>query len=253
MSKKITIPGPQGQQIAATITRHGDPDAPDTQKTLILMSHGFPGHKSANNDFLGDLEAMFSARGHDTLRFDYRGCGESDGREEDFTLREARADLECVQNWCLREGYSHFILIGEGLGASVAALSMGLNVKAFAMLWPVLEPKTYARHYLARAVSAPGGHPYSDLDGHRIGHDFIREMKETDLVKTLKEIYCPTLIMHGSEDQVVPPAQLDLARGFIPARRIEITVFHDGDHGLTAPAHRKAMLYHIQQFVQKYA
>lgn len=253
MSKKITIPGFGGQQIAATISRHGDPDAPEARKTLILMSHGFPGHKSANGDFLGDLEVLFATQGLDTLRFDYRGCGESDGKEENFTIQQAQDDFQSVQLWCRREGYSHFVFIGEGLGATLAALNMGLDVKAFVMLWPVLEPKMYFRHYLAKAVPSPDGKAYAELDGHRIGNEFIQEIKDMDIVQNLKEIYCPALIMHGSEDTIVPPAQLDLARGFIPARRIEITVFHDGDHGLTDPAHRKAMLYHIQQFVQKYA
>ncbi|HRQ61148.1 MAG TPA: alpha/beta fold hydrolase [Alphaproteobacteria bacterium] len=253
MTKKITITGPAGQEIAASMIRRNDPEAPDTRRTLVLMSHGFPGHKSAAGDIFGDLEEMLSSKGHDTLRFDYRGCGESDGREENFTVQTACADYEAVQDWARREGYSQFIVIGEGLGATIAALNIGLDVRAFAMLWPVLEPKMYFKNHIAQAVPDPEGRPFSMLDSHRIGKDFAGQIQKLDIVHALKEVYCPALIMHGAEDDVVPTSQLELARGFIPARRIEITVFHDGTHGLPLPAHRKAMMYHIQQFVQKYA
>lgn len=253
MSKKIIIPGVGGQQIAAIIRRNNNPDTPETGRTLILMSHGFPGHKSAHEDFFGDLETSLAASGHDTLRFDFRGCGESDGLEENFTITSACDDFQSVLNWCRREGYSQFIFLGAGLGACIAAINIELGVKAFVMLWPVLEPKLYFKHYISKAEMAPNNKPYAEIDSHRVGLDFIKELKDLDIVKNLKELYCPTLIMHGSDDDIVPAIQLDLARGFIPARRIEITVFHDGTHGLPDPSHRKAMLYHIKQFVHKYA
>ncbi|MCD8566716.1 MAG: hypothetical protein LRY36_02190 [Alphaproteobacteria bacterium] len=217
------------------------------------MVHHFPGHKSSYQDFFGDIESAFAEGDLDTLRFDFRGCGESDGDEENFSVSTACDDYQSVLHWCRREGYSQFILIGAGLGACVAAMNMELGTKAFIMLWPVLEPKLYFKNYIAKALMAEGGKPYAEIDAHRVGIEFIKELKSLDIVGSLKEVYCPTLIMHGSEDEVIPTAQLDLARGFIPARRIEITVFHDGAHGLPLPSHRKAMLYHIQQFVQKYA
>lgn len=253
MSKRIMIPGMGGQEIAATIKRNANPDAPDTRKTLVLMSHGFPGHKSSNNDFFSDLEHTLAKHGHDTLRFDYRGCGESDGREENFTIESACDDYQHVLNWCQRDGYSHFIVVGEGLGATLAIMNMGLNVKALVMLWPILDPKIYFRHYISKAEMDPNGKPFAQLDSHSIGVDFMREIEDLDIIQHLKEVCCPSLIMHGADDEIVPLAQLELARGFIPARRIEITVFHDGVHGLPLLSHRRAMLYHIQQFVQKYA
>lgn len=254
MGKNIIIPGTAGQEIAASIRHSEKPDAPDAaHKTLILMNHSFPGHKSSNNDFFGDLETTLAARGHDTLRFDFRGCGASDGQEENFTVSQACEDYQNILHWCRSEGYTHFITLGAGLGATVAAMNVGLEVKAMIMLWPVLDPKMYFRHYISKAVMDSSGRAFALIDSHRIGTDFIREIQNLDILYALKEIYCPTLIMHGAEDEIVPVVQLDLARGFIPAKRIEITVFQDGIHGLPMLSHRKAMLYHIQQFVQKYA
>lgn len=253
MTRKITITGPAGQEIAASMLRHNNPDVPETGRTLILMSHSFPGHKSARGDFFGDMELALSAKGLDTLRFDYRGCGESDGREENFTIASACDDYQSVLDWARREGYSQFVVLAEGLGATISILNIGLDVKALAMLWPVLEPKTYFKNYLSKAVPDPEGKAFSTLDSHRLGKDFLKEIENLDIVHALKDVYCPALIMHGAEDEILPTAQLELARGFIPARRIEITIFHDGAHGLPLPSHRKAMQYHIQQFVQKYA
>jgi len=48
--------------------------------TLVIMAHGFPGgHKEAHEDLFGDLEFLFNQFGYQTLRFDFRGCGNSEG------------------------------------------------------------------------------------------------------------------------------------------------------------------------------
>ena len=63
----------------------------------------------------------------------------------------------------------------------------------------------------------------------------------------------PTLILQGVRDEITPIETLDLARGHIRSKRLEITTFHDGEHGLHKLNHRKSMFFHITQFIEKFA
>lgn len=58
--------------------------------------------------------------------------------------------------------------------------------------------------------------------------------------------------MHGAQDKVSPIEQLDMFRACAGHRRVEITSFQDGTHGLPQENHRKSMFFHIRQFIEKY-
>ena len=93
---------------------------------------------------------------------------------------------------------------------------------------------------------------YITMDDQRIGLPFLKELAKTDIIYALKETYMPTLIMQGAKDDITPASQLDFARTYIPSKRIEITTFQDGGHGLEQLNHRKMMFYHTMQFMEKF-
>lgn len=256
MAEKITIKvGKEEEEIHGLRGLPGEAAIGHLEKTLVLMLHGFPGHKAGQGDLFGTLEGLLLERGFHTLRFDFRGCGESDGKEEEFTLARAAEDLRHVLHWAKLEGYEHFIMAGEGLGASIALLNANMSVSANLLFWPALDLPQLAKNLRggdAIAVKPESG-GYIDVGGNRIGHNLLIELAETDMVPALKEAFAPALVMHGAEDILIPSAQLDVLRKHIPSKRVEITVFHDGTQGLPDPRHRKMVYYHILQFLEKYA
>ena len=254
MAEKIQIDAGQDQSITAL---HSAPEESLTSRidqTLVIMSHGFPGHKAYQDDLYGAVEFLLADRGYHTLRFDYRGCGESDGREENFTIGSACEDFQAVLYWAKSKGYKRFIYLGEGLGATLAIMNMDLDVRALIMFWPVFDLKSYAGRGLnVKEISdQEQKQGYVDNNNRRIGLNLINELKKIDIMYALKEVFVPTVIFHGARDALVPISQLDIGRRYIPAKRIEITTFHDGVHGMAQENHRKAMMYQILQFVEKY-
>ncbi|GJL85898.1 MAG: hypothetical protein DHS20C02_16730 [Micavibrio sp.] len=217
------------------------------------MAHGFPGHKAGNNDLYGDIEFLLTEKGLHTLRFDFRGCGESEGEPEDFTMSSAIEDFQNVLYWGRDKGFKNYILIGDGLGASLAVLNAERSVNGLILLWPVLDLKAYSQAVFGKPSVEDKKKDYIEFDGRRVGLGLLREMEKVDMARGLSEVRAPTLILHGAEDKIVPVSQLDLARKHISADRIEITTFHDGEHGLQKLNHRKMMFYHITQFIEKYA
>ncbi|WP_448503226.1 alpha/beta fold hydrolase [Sphingomonas sp.] len=66
------------------------------------------------------LEAWAKATGRAFVRFDYRGCGESDGAFEDFTLADWRDDALLVID---RVAKGPVVLVGSSMGGWIALLA----------------------------------------------------------------------------------------------------------------------------------
>jgi len=255
MSEPISISFKDGAELSAILSKPKEGGLIDLERKLIIMVHGFPGHKSTQNNLYGDLEFILNDKGFHTLRFDFFGCGQSSGEEHEFTLKSARESLSAVKEWATNNAYQEFIFISEGMGTICALLEMELNLTCQIMLWPALDPpalaKTlYGSDNIPKEALEDGRIPVGD---YKIGLPFVKELVQTNLRGAFQNVTMPVLILHGSSDELHPIGQLDLARKYMTSKRIEITTFHDGLHGLPSPNHRKSMAFHITQFLEKFA
>ncbi|MCB1563289.1 MAG: hypothetical protein KDJ75_06920 [Alphaproteobacteria bacterium] len=227
----------------------------ELEKTLVIMLHDFPGDKAGADNLYVKLESMFLGKGLHTLRFDFRGCGESGGLEENFTFKSACEDVQSVLEWAKeKKGYDRFILVAEGFGASVGIASMQETILFQILMWPILDFFQMAENvfHASGFEKKAGGKEFITLEDHKIGRALVEELVEADLEPFFETVEVPTLIMHGVEDKISPVEQLEIVRTRFQSPRIEITTFHDGEHGLAKPAHRKVMFYHVMQFIEKY-
>lgn len=225
------------------------------ESCLMVMVHDFPGTDMfGHDDIFGRLENSFDLIGIDTLRFDFRGFGLSDGEPEVFTLEKAIIDLKAVYEWAKAEDYSRLMITVAGWGHLPVIMSMPKNVHALALLWPVMDARDFAvRNLQAESLQnleTEEGH--IELKGTPVSYQMIRDLYELDTLPFLSRVTMPSLILHGAQDGIVPVEQLDLARAWFRTRRIEITTYHDGVHGLPKENHRKYLYFHYEQFVRKY-
>lgn len=253
----VKISGITGQELRGLWRRTPRRDFDFTARhTLVIMAHGYPGTKESHNDLFGQIARMLDEDGLDSLRFDFRGCGTSSGTPEQFTLHSAHADFELVIKWAREKGYKRFFFIGEGLGALIAAMSSETkNLRGLVMLWPYLDlPETALKEFLPfldDPDSSSGD--YAEKDGIIAGFAFLRQIRSFDSAARLEQLTAPLLIQQGDRDECAPPAQLELLRAHaINARRIELTTYENGAHGLPAANERRTMLYHIAQFMRRY-
>ena len=203
------------------------------EKSLVVFIHGFPGDHTAHDDIFGGLEHVLLDVGFHTLRFDFLGCGKSSGEASDFSLRSAKISFQAVHDWAAENGYEELIYVSEGLGSTLGVINMGLNVTCQVMLWPGLDPQ-----YLAQQTFQPTQ---------------IKGLVDVNLNPMLKDVSMPVIIMHGSADDKYPVDHLNIARKHMSSKRIEITTFHGGGHGLPRPSDRNAMFFHVTEFLEKFA
>jgi dipeptidyl aminopeptidase/acylaminoacyl peptidase len=198
------------------------PDVP-ARLPLVVACHGLSASKDSDKYLL--LGAELPAAGLALARFDFRGCGESSGREEDTTIATRIEDVEAV----LAHLAGHprldgrLGLLGSSLGGFVA-----LFVAAARPGTPVVTWNAPA------SLTELANDERSDNRG--LGVPFALEYMEGRYALAPKGV-ARHLVIHGAADDVVAidhGAQLhDQA-----AEPCDFLVIPGGDHRLTDPAHR---------------
>lgn len=222
---------------------------------IVIMVHGFPGHKMAHNDLYGSIESSLIDKGYHALRFDFSGCGESAGQQIHFNLSKAKENLAAIRRWAKDSAYTDLVFISEGIASMIVMEQLSPQDKCHIMLWPCLDPQGLVETLFGTSAvdSAARKAGYITRGEDHIGVAMIDELQAFDLLPTLQNVTIPALIFHGSEDALFPIENLDIAREHLAAERIEITSFQDGEHGLLQPNHRESMFFHMAQFIEKYA
>ncbi|MBC7110269.1 MAG: alpha/beta hydrolase, partial [Archaeoglobi archaeon] len=85
----------------------------------VIGAHGLQSSKESEK--MKMLGERFSSEGISFFRFDFRGCGESDGDESRSTLSERISDLLAVMRFLREnEGMRRFSLVGSSFGGCVS-------------------------------------------------------------------------------------------------------------------------------------
>ena len=86
----LKIPSTDGIVLDARLTHTAGPS-----KGIIMISHGITSNKEEGGLFT-QLAIQLAQAGYDSLRFDFRGHGQSSGRPVDMTIRGETDDLTAV-------------------------------------------------------------------------------------------------------------------------------------------------------------
>ncbi|WP_436901517.1 alpha/beta hydrolase family protein [Halovenus halobia] len=155
---------------------------------LLVFCHGFVSDKEGSYERRCERAV---AAGYDAVRFDFRGCGESDRSFGEQTLSTRIADLRAVLS---AFEYPTVALFGSSFGASVAFhVGATEDIDAIAARAPVTYTRAFDRYRsdAGSPVVGPDDSFFTDLDAH-------------PFEPTATEITVPVAIFHGREDESVP-------------------------------------------------
>lgn len=210
---------------------------------MVMMLHGGPGgQKDGPADLYVDLAAHLGSAGIASVRFDFRGCGESTGSYRDMTIARQVEDLRAVRSFADdRYQPSPRGLIGESFGATVGLAGFDPAYRTVVLLWAAiwLLDGAFESYVTEENLSGARRDGYVDLEGEQIGLAFLDELHDVrDVSAPLHGLSTPVLFIHGEADHEVPFRQsvraVDLVSG--PHKLVGVP---GGDHCLEGPQERE--------------
>jgi uncharacterized protein len=220
-TEQLAIPGPHAA-LDAVIHAPGSPDSGH----VLVFCHGFRGSKEGGGR-AAELAGKAARLGFTVLRFDFT--------PQEMLSRQVE-ELGAIVAFCRANLSRKVILFGRSMGGS-AALAFAAADQAIAGLclwatpWDLAETfrlslgEGYARLCAGEDFSAE-----DEWGPLHLTPDFIRDFASYDLLAAARSLaFMPLLVVHGSDDIVVPVAQAK--KLFETAYRPkEIVVIPGGDH-----------------------
>ncbi len=189
--------------------------------TCIITCHGL--YSSKDSEKYVGIARRFCGEGLAVLRFDFRGCGESGGQFEDTSLTGRMEDLESALDFVQEQGYESVGVMGSSLGGTVAVLTAAKDRRVKALV-------TWATPCHLDELFREGG--IKSLE------KLMQDIGKYDVIKAVKEVHCPVLIVHGSLDEQVPLSHAEVLYENANEPK-DIQIIEGADHRLTDPSHRR--------------
>jgi len=187
------------------------PEGADQRKVpLIVFVHGFIGSKVGEHRLFVKAARYFTDRGYAVFRFDFSGCGESDGDYADVTVTKQLSEVQSVLNYVsmLPEiDANNIILIGHSLGGAVASITAAIDRRIRKLiLWsPVGKPyKDIAGILGESAMEIAAINGVVDYDGFYVSQAFLTDLKNHHPLEAIRSYQEAALIIHAQQDKDVP-------------------------------------------------
>lgn len=215
--------------------------SPPRPSGWVVLMHGITESKDEYGRFYVDLAGALNAAGRATLRFDFRGHGESSGSSMDVSVVGDTLDVEATVRQLPKgaKGRLDFVATSFGAGpALLATASPGIAPRSITLIAPVLdyrrtflEPETpWGKEWFsARALSRLSTRGRLRLEKFDLSPRLIEEFRLIRPVDFLARVGVPTLIIHGDRDSVVPYAVSQEVASTMP--NIRLHTLRDADHG----------------------
>ncbi|GAE36748.1 alpha/beta hydrolase family protein [Halalkalibacter akibai] len=214
------------------------PDSATELAPAIIFVHGFIGNKVGAHRLFYQAANYLTQNGFICFRFDFGGCGESDGEYEHVTvtkqLDELNAAIEYVSGL---KGVNpeEITLIGHSLGGAITALTAPKypQFKQVVLWSPVARPYTDITSITGEeAVQTAEIEGTFDYNGFLLSHAFFTDLKQHDPLQTITSYQGDVLLIHGDQDHDVPVKNINLYLEFLQRKgqATDYTLISGGDH-----------------------
>ncbi len=240
-SEDVEILTLDGLGLAATVLR------PIHAGQSLLMLHG-GGATREETGFFTRLAAGLAEVGVATLRFDLRGHGESQGRQEDLTLSSILNDIRSALAWLKQEtGLERVSLLGTSFSGGICAYYSITNpdeLERLVLLNPLLNYKKRfiddKPYWHADQLDAPEAAELSangflwHSPTFKLSRPLLNEVFHLRPHEVLEQLRTPTLFVHGTGDTFIP---VDSSRHAVTriGAIAELLEIEGAQHGFAVP------------------
>ncbi|GBF93017.1 hypothetical protein Rsub_05628 [Raphidocelis subcapitata] len=242
-AEPVTFTNAAGLRLAGTFTRA---DAAPGARCVILC-HGYAG--TQDDMRLPDIAEACAAAGLNSLRFDFRGNGASegtfrfagfDGEVEDITAAKAFLERELRQRVVGLLGHSKGGDVVLLYSARHGDISRVVNVAGrFVMTEGIKE--RFGADIIARLEAGPvqvlANHPKRGAVRLTLTLEDVRERMAVDIAAACAAIASGArvslLTVHGAGDRTIPPRDARLVAAAVPGSELRVVEAPGADHNFT--------------------
>ncbi|MBD3313016.1 alpha/beta fold hydrolase [Candidatus Woesearchaeota archaeon] len=227
---------------------HGVLRIPDEegQFPAVIICHTF--HDNKDNELIFNLWDVISRAGFAVLRFDFSGRGESQGNFRDLTISQEIDDIDSAFRFMDSSEQidsDRIGIVGHSMGGIDAVLfsSGSRKVKALVTIAARADTKEFIDSYFDKYQQDEWKRKgYVQMHNlNEISSEFLHDAENHDIIKSIKAIRCPVLIMHGTDDPRVPFQDARELFNHAPEPR-QLELIDGADHRITGDSHREQLL-----------
>ncbi|MGN1370342.1 MAG: alpha/beta fold hydrolase [Aristaeellaceae bacterium] len=176
---------------------------------LVLMLHGFGGCMDAGSGWLQEWSDALTAAGFATLRLDFNGHGQSEGRFCDMTPYNEIEDAAVFLQYALKlPDITDIYVLGHSQGGVIAGMLAGYYhdaVKKLVMLVPAASLKTDAQQGTCMHVTYDPQHiPEAvQIGANQVGGLFFRMAQTLPIYEVTAQFRGKALAILGGRDGVI--------------------------------------------------
>lgn len=211
-SSDTTLRSLDGLRLAGTLVTPSEP----TDRAVVLVHGG--GVTREEGGYFGRLATGLAEAGVASLRFDLRGHGESEGRQEDLTLSAILNDIDTALTQVqAATGAPQCSLLGTSFSGGIAAYFAAQRperLHRLALGNPLLNYKKRfiddKPYWSDDQISDEAGRELAEQGfllhspTFKLGRPLLNELFWLQPHTVLGQIRIPTLIVHGTKDTFVP-------------------------------------------------
>ncbi len=227
------------------------PDEKEKYPAIILV-HGFGVTKEESGMF-DSLAQNLSGAGFLVYRFDFSGCGESEGDYSKTSLSKLKSDLSKILEFVKSQpeaDNSKIGILAQSFGTAIT-IALEPKVKCLVMMGSTSHPKKILIRLFNDGYNPSGISTRVKSNGTitEIKPQFWKDFENHDLVESVRRIHCPLLFIHGGKDNIVPLSEMEAY--FNNANEPKEKIIIEGaDHGLRP--YRDKMYKIVVDWFKKY-
>ena len=209
---------------------------------LVIMMHGFTATR--NTPLFKEIVSDLKDAGIASLRFDFNGHGESDGKFENMTVINEVADANAVLEEVLKNTHvKNIYLLGHSQGGVVASLLAALYpdiIKKLVLMAPAAALHNDALVGNTQGVTYDPKHipAYVDYHGKRLGGFYLRTAQALHIYEQAGRYAGPVMVIAGTKDEIVDPMYAKKYNTIYANSSLKL--IEGGDHSFTGPYQQTA-------------
>jgi uncharacterized protein len=217
----------------------------------VVLGHCFT--CTRHTGILRETGARLTDAGFHVLRFDFSGNGQSEGAFIETSYSKYITEMETAANLLKTYGVKWLGFAGHSMGASISVLAGAKipGIRAICAIAGRLTGMDSSRIFSAdqrRQFQETGRLEFISRGRHlELDSRFLNDMMSHDMRATVSSLNIPLLIVHGTQDEIVPADQAIKAQSINPDHS-QLVMIPGADHFFSQPEHRDTAVRKIVEW-----